>query len=339
MLRQQKELLISRSEFMKNEREPMIVKIPRTIVFGARGFIGQQLIRELNNSMILPVTRLNKNRPPKDQKGRNWLVADLLNPPSIGKILTPGCTVINLVYSGSSSSEDNISMAENLIRACYQAKVSRLIHCSTAFVVGENPTFIVNENTKCIPVTTYERTKYQIEQLLLETVNNELKIYILRPTVVVGPGGQNLKKMLSAIKKGNSFVNYIQSSIYSKRKLNLVSVKDVVRALIHLSKPLSFNTGVYICSADDDPNNSYNKIAEIMRQILKKKKLIKPIPLPKIILKIILKASRSGSGRFAYREYSSEKLVLTGFQGRESIAKAVREFVLWEIKSSAIGAL
>lgn len=311
----------------------------RSFVFGATGFIGQHLIREVDSDVFAPVTRhLNKRRP-ADHKDRNWLVADLLNPHSIDKFLTPGSTVINLAYSGNSSSKDNITLVENLVHACRRAKVLKLLHCSTAVVVGENSSATVSEETKCLPVTPYEKTKYHIENLLLDAANDDLKIYILRPTAVIGPGGENLRKMLREIKAGNSVMNYIRSSVFGSRNLNLVAVKDVVGALMHLSKQTSFPSGVYICSADDDPDNRYDKVEAIMRELLKKQQLIKPIPLPKQILKVILRFSRSGTGRFTNRNYSSAKLFYTGFQRSESVAQAVREFVLSEVGSSTRGCL
>ena len=311
----------------------------RIIVFGATGFIGQHLIREVDNDSISPVTRSLNKRIPAVHESRNWLVADLLSPHSIEQILTPECTVINLAYCGTSSSEDNIKMVENLVQACHRIKVSKLLHCSTAVVVGENPSATISEDTKCLPVTLYEKTKYQIESFLLDSANDDFKIYIIRPTVVIGPGGQNLRKMLCEIEAGNCVMNYVRSSVFGNRNLNLVAVKDVVGALMHLSKPSSFCSGVYICSADDDPDNRYDKVEAIMREILEKQRRIKPTPLPKQILRLMLRFSRSGAGRFAARNYSSAKLFRTGFQRSESVAQTVREFVLSEIVSSTRGSL
>lgn len=307
----------------------------RIIVFGAMGFIGQHLIRMVDCELIAPVSRRLKKSIPADYKDRNWLVSDLLNLHSIEQILEPGSTVINLAYSGSVSSKDNITMIENLGQACRRAKVSKLLHCSTAHVVGANTSSVVSEDTKCLPVTIYEKTKYQIENNLLNLANDNLKIYILRPTEVIGPGGQTLKKMVREIEIGNEIMNYFRSSLFCSRKLNLIAVKDVVDALIHLSKPSSsFPSGIYICSADDDPDNRYDKVDVLMRDILKKKRRIKTFPFPpsQQILKVILRISRSGSGQFCDRNYSSEKLFHTGFQRSVSVAQAVREFVLSEVR-------
>ena len=200
-------------------------------------------------------------------------------------------------------------------------------------MVGENPSSVVDENTKCLPVTPYEKTKCQIESLLLDKATNDFKIYILRPTRVIGPGGENLKKLIFEILEGTSVANYIRSSIFGKRSMNLVAVKTVVGALQHLCKQSPLEPGIYICSADDDPGNQYDKIESTIRELLEKQAKIKPIPLPIQILKVMLRFSRSGSGRFANRYYSSGKLFHTGFQRKESVERAVREFVLSEARS------
>ena len=241
----------------------------RIIVFGATGFIGQHLMREVSSDQISPVTRGLSKRIPADDVNGNWLEADMLDIHSIEQILQPESTVINLAYSGSVSSEDNITMVKNLAQACIKMKVARLVHCSTAILIGENPSNTVTEDTKCLPVTIYEKTKFEMESHLLSMANDVFKIFILRPTVVVGPGGQNLKKMLREIECGNSMVNYIRSSVVGNRNMNLVSVNDVVAALMHICRLPSSDSGVYICSADDDQNNHYDPETQKLFKLVK----------------------------------------------------------------------
>lgn len=301
----------------------------KTIIFGASGFIGQHLLQEVAPDKSFLVTRVPGEITSIDQSIRHWVEADLLKPPSIERVLSSGATVINLAYSQSSSAEDNIKMAENLVQACLRTNVSRLVHCSTAVVVGDNSCSIVDEETACFPTTMYEKTKCKIERVFLDTAD-KLNVYLLRPTVVIGPGGRNLKKMLSDIKNGNVATNLIRSSIYGERKLNLVPVRDVVRALLYLSERDFLPSGIYICSADDDPNNRYDCVEELMRKLLMKPLRIKPVNLPNQFLNALLYVSRSGSGRFANRSYSSKKLFQSGFQRSSSVLQAVSEFVLSE---------
>ena len=296
----------------------------RPIIFGASGFIGQHFIQEVGLSGCLPVTRTTQNP-------NQWIKADLLNLDSIKPILNPGDTVINLAYSPLSSVEDNIKMAENLAQACLQSKISRFVYCSTAIVVGSNSSSILNEESICYPETPYEKTKYAIEKIFLAMTSQKIDVYILRPTGVIGPGGKNIKKILIEVQNGNPIINFIRSSVYGARQLNLVSVKDVVRALLHLSNHTSLSSGIFICSADDDPNNRYNQVEELIRTLLMKQSRIKSIKLPNFFLNMLLRSRRSGSGRFANRYFSSEKLLATGFKRSISISNAIRDFVLSEL--------
>lgn len=295
-------------------------------VFGAAGFIGRHMINEADSGMLSLVTR-NLNQGANEG---HWLKADILKPQTLDKILTPGSSVINLAYSASASADDNIKMAENLAQACVRAKVSRLVHCSTAVVAGANESPVIDEYSECLPSTIYEKNKHDIEMIFMSAASRDLKVYVLRPTAVIGPGGQNLKKMLSEILEGNNVFNFIRSSIHGERKLNLVPVKDVVRALFHLCKQPSIPSGIYICSADDDPDNRYDRVEEVIRAVLGKERQLAPFRLPDRILDVLLKASRTGSGQFANRHYSSKKLFSTGFQRTEKISDAVREFALSE---------
>lgn len=299
-----------------------------TYVFGASGYIGKHMAAEVGSGQFSFVTR----NLMQGINNAGWIEADLLKPESLANLLTPNSRVINLAYSVTATPAENIAMAENLIRACIQAKVTKLVHCSTAVVVGTNESFIIDENAECLPSTEYERAKLEIEKIFMGAANAELTICILRPTAVLGTGGLNIKKMLSEIRQENILLNFIRSSVQGRRRLNLIPVRDVVRALLHLCKQPGVPSGIYICSADDDPDNRYDRVEEIIRAALKQERRISKLSLPGYVLNIVLKVGRKGSAQIANRYYSSEKLSSTGFQRTEAISVAVREFVLTEVR-------
>lgn len=305
----------------------------KLIIFGASGFIGHHLIEEASSESLYLVTRNLKKDIFLNQGNIKWVEADLLNVQSLERIITPGSIVVNLAYSTFSPEKDNIKMTQNLIQVCLRAKIAKLIHCSTAVVVGENSLPFINEDSECFPTTAYEKIKLLIEQMFLEKNGNGFEVCILRPTAVIGPGGQNLKKILDEIRAGNEVFNFIRSLIYGKRRLNLVPVKDVVRAIIHLYKHESPLSGIFICSADDDPHNRFDQIEEIIRDMLNKKKRIKLLYMPSQFLELILSLSKRGSARVVNRFYSSEKLLKTGFKRTELVSTAVRDFVLSELQA------
>jgi nucleoside-diphosphate-sugar epimerase len=301
--------------------------LSETFVFGASGYIGMHLAEEVDSDSFIFVTRSQR----LGATNKRWINADLLKPESLADILTANSCVINLAYSAASTPEENVEMAKNLMQACIKAKVSKLVHCSTAVVAGVNKSPVIDEDAECLPSTVYERTKLEIERIFMLAADADLKVCILRPTAVLGTGGQNIRKMLSEIQCENSLINFVRSSIQGKRKLNLIPVRDVVRALLHLSSRSSISSGIYICSADDDPDNRYDHVEQIIRAALKQEKRMGRFPLPGWILKLALKISRDGSGQIANRYYSAGKLISTGFQRTATLSVAVRDFVLYEI--------
>ena len=293
------------------------------IIFGASGFIGKHLIQELGSENCLPVSRTSHVNP-------HWVQADLTKLSSIKSILRPNATVINLAYSQQASKDENSAMAANLVRACQEVNVRRIVHCSTVVVIGKNTSYYVDEETECFPETAYEKTKYEIENIFLQAISDDLSVTVLRPTGVLGPNGKNLKKMFFDIYSGSPLINFLRSSLYGKRRLNLVPINNVVKALIHLSDQAVSASGVYICAADDDLDNHYHHLEKLMRSLLQKPAPIQPIYLPSALLGILLRASRSGCGRVANRHYSSKKLYATGFQCSSTLAETVKEFILSE---------
>jgi nucleoside-diphosphate-sugar epimerase len=304
--------------------ENVIVQQVKPVIFGASGFIGKHLINEIGFARCIPVSR---------QKNENWVCGDLQDRSSIETVLKHSRTVINLAFSSDASHSDNISMANHLIQACLQSNVTHLIHCSTAIVVGNNPVNPVSDDTECLPETAYEKTKYEIENLFLQAASDKLTVHILRPTGVIGVGGKNLKKMLAEIRYGNPIMNFIRSSINGTRPLNLVSVNDVVNALLHLMKYPDLSSGVYICAADADADNQFHAVEDIMRRILMNPARVKPLRLPNFLLQSLLQIKRSGSGRYPHRHYTSAKLMASGFKYNTPISKTVVDFVLSELQS------
>lgn len=312
--------------------------MPRTVVFGASGFIGRHLIDAMNPAEVVPVTRA---RPGGDLRARGdlaWAVADLSRPDSLPRVLTPGCTVINAAYAPAASTSENIAMAEALVAACLQAQVGRLVHCSTAVVIGDRRETLITEETPCSPVTPYEVTKHRIERVVLDAANNGLPVFVLRPTAVLGAGGQNLRKLLLEILRDDPIRNFARSSIYGRRAMNLVPVKDVVGALLFLSRQESAAQGIYICAADDDSDNRYDHVEHIIRNALGKSARLPALPLPLGILNNLLRVTRAGSARLANRTYSSAKLAGAGFRRKEPIAHAIEDFVRAETARLALPA-
>ena len=136
------------------------------VVLGSNGFLGKALL--CNNNLIMPIKAIVRTIPINVDVYKNkvtWIEADLMTPSSLIGILSEGDVVINLAYIPDSDKVKNINLINNIIEACIHSKVSRLIHCSTAVVVGHIAINRVNELSPCNPLTVYEKTKLALSYL------------------------------------------------------------------------------------------------------------------------------------------------------------------------------
>jgi nucleoside-diphosphate-sugar epimerase len=298
------------------------------VILGASGFIGRALV--VDGHSPLRIKAVARNIPVDVDIGRKsatWFEAELSSAASLDDLLTSGDVVINLAYETDADEVENIAVIDNIIDACLRTRVSRLLHCSTAVVVGSTRVSRVLESTPCSPLTPYERTKWAIEQRVLSALPRGLDVCILRPTAVVGPGGRNLLKLATSLMSDSPFTNYLRASLFGRRPMHLVPVRNVAAALLHLSAlPAPSNGNIYTVSSDDDPNNNFHDIEEILlRSLGLHPRKLPLLPIPSGVLSLTLRLlGRSEPG--VARIYDSGKLYGTGFKPIDSVANAVREF-------------
>ena len=168
-------------------------------VIGSSGFIGQFLIKSLLKTNLYNISILinkTKFQVPHNVKVYN---GNIKNIDVLRKLICGQSIVINLVNSLNSSA----LIAKNLFDVCVSEGVSKLIHLSSAEVYGYQSSLVINENTACRPISIYQSSKKEFEDVLLKKKIRCLSIVILRPTVVFGIGGINLAGFFNILKKRN----------------------------------------------------------------------------------------------------------------------------------------
>jgi len=301
--------------------------MPSLVILGAGGFLGKAIIAQKRTFRIKAVARKIPADVTINSDKTIWYESDLLIPKSLDGILEEDDIVINTAYIESNNENDNLCMIDNIIAACVQNKVKRLIHCSTANVVGAAKNLHVDESVICKPTTEYERVKFLMEQRLLSSRLTNLEMVILRPTAIVGPGGKNLLKLANSLINGNKFVNYLRASLFGKRKMNLVPIQNVVAAILHLSTQQEISNGaIYFISSDDDPENNFFSIEKMLLEALGlRHRKIPLIPIPRSILSMMIKF-KGRSGEDSSRVYDSNQLIATGYIPEVSLQTAIKEF-------------
>lgn len=311
-------------------------------ITGSSGFIGRYLVNELQqlgNYRMKLLTRSLDQKLADEYANQNVEVfkGDLQKPETLEGFLEPGCTVINLAYLRSADEAANLEVIANLLKACKAARVKRLIHCSTAEVAGRAIANQITENTPCQPITEYGVTKLKVEQSIIGVKQNCFDVAILRPTVVFGPGGKNLKKLTEDIVRACHLKNYLKLCLFGKRRMNLVSVANVVGAIIFLlRREKNLDGEIFIVSDDDNPINNFADVEKfLMREFQIDDYWLPRIHLPLGLLAFLLgRMGRNNTN--PRRNYTPDKLRNLGFKPVITFEAALAEYAAW-YRSSQLG--
>jgi len=214
--------------------------------------------------------------------------------------------------------------------AAASGSISHWVQLSSVGVYGPQRTGVVTETTPVNPVGTYETTKLQSDELVLDAAKEgKFSATILRPSNVYGTGMKNrsLLQMIRMIERGLFF--YIGKP---GATANYIHVDNVVEAL-------------YLCATNESArNNDYNlsdalSLEEFVRQISVSLGIEPPgirFPEPPIRLGAALFGWIPGfpltlsrvdalTGRAVY---SSDKIEgELGYRHRISMEEGIREFV------------
>jgi len=299
-------------------------KMKTVVIIGASGFIGEHLLSSLSKSTDIEVRVLLHHNSPRNYDNINFIEGDLLEPDSLDGLFVKNCTVINLAYLA----QHNIEAMTNLATACAKNQVRRLIHCSTAVVVGEVQMDWASESTLCRPTTEYEHTKLRIENVLLEMADKKFEVLILRPTAVFGPGGENLLRLANSLLTKSLWINYIKSCVFSRRNMNLVCVENVCAALVFLLDVENIDREVFIISDDDSPINNYRDIEVQLSVNFGKSYPVPRVFFPKVFLAALLRLVGKPNVNPSLK-YSDQKLAALGYKKPQRLDVAIDAFSEW----------
>lgn len=326
----------------RTESFPSGVNRAKTVVIvGASGYIGRHLVAELRRLGGYRIKLLSRSLG-QDLSGAGSGVevfkGDLRAPETLRGLFESDCIVINLAYLWEAGEAANLEVTANLLEACKSAKIKRLIHCSTAAVVGRTSVNRITEDTICCPVTEYGITKLKVEQAIIKEGQGRFDVAILRPTSVFGPGGNPLKKLARDVISGNRLKNYLKSCLFGARRMNLVTINKVVGAIIFLmchEEDLGGN--IFIVSDDDSPMNNFADVEKFLMKEFQIPDYAMPrVSLPLGLLEFLLRVMGRNSVN-PRCDFDSGKLRKLGFKSPRSLSDGLAEYASW-YRMSHLGA-
>lgn len=209
------------------------------LITGATGFLGQhvtQALLEAGHELRLLVRHAAQRQLP--MRGLVDMVdGDVNDWVSLERAMEGVTEVVHLAALVSfwrKRNKDlhrvNVRGTENVVNACLQAGVERLVHMSSTGATGkEAEDQPVTEATKWLPGkhnNAYGLSKHKAELEVYRGMAEGLPAVILNPGVIIGPGDWQAgpPKIFSIVDKG---LNY-----YNRGRIGLVGAQDVARATL-----------------------------------------------------------------------------------------------------------
>ncbi len=239
----------------------------KVFVTGATGFIGSNLVKRLleeGYTVRVLVRKKDARFPPSVERK----VGDLTDLDSLREAVKGVGIVFNLAaglpyhrLSREKYWQVNVTGVENIIQACIEAKVKRLIHISTVGIYGPSNGKIINENSPIHITDAYSETKTQGEKLIKAHVK-DLPFVIIKPTIGYGPGDTRpgFVNLFRLINKG-MFIRVGSGENF----FHTVYIDNLIDALILASKKKGVEGKDFIIG--DNPCPTMNQIVNAISKI------------------------------------------------------------------------
>lgn len=252
----------------------------RVLVTGANGFIGARLCHALQvrGVDVIAGVRRSANLEYLGDQEPPLQFGDVTQPETLAELLDGIDVIIHNAGLVKAKRTDqlfavNAQGAEALMQeALRQGRATRFIYISSQAAAGPSTGAHRRETDEPAPITDYGRSKLAGEQSLLR-YRDRIKLQIIRPSGVYGPGDRETFTFFQAVARG------IRPHIGDiSRPVSVIYVDDltagIAQALAH-----DLPSGE-IYSLAEPNERSFAELLELISQTLDKRTLALPIPGP-----------------------------------------------------------
>jgi len=244
----------------------------KTLITGATGFIGKHLATALTKRERKLKCLVRKTSRIKflEQLGAELVYGDLNDINSLKTALHDVDTIYHAAGEVFAAQEENyyrvnVSGLKNLLEACSNASVKKLIHFSSSSATGPNPQrdVPVTEDSPCRPITPYGMSKLEGEKVICQLSKQyHIPIIIIRPPLVYGPGVSQSSRVLM-------FLNLINKGLFrtigdGNNLVSLCYIDNLIHGLLLAEAEKKAEGQIYFLS--DSRPYTVNEIATTIAQ-------------------------------------------------------------------------
>lgn len=212
----------------------------KTLITGATGFIGSNLVRLLleKGESLTCLVRQDSNTRNIDGLDVEFVYGDITDIRSLHRALK-GCNkVYHLAAVYAIWLRDpgcmyrvNEEGTRNLLTACKDSSIDKVLYCSSTAALGAHGEIPADESARFNLVSTkdhYYISKFRAEQIALTLAHEGLPVVIVNPTVPIGPRDRN------PTPSGELIVNILKGKLpaYVDGGFNIIDVTDCARGMI-----------------------------------------------------------------------------------------------------------
>ena len=296
----------------------------KILVTGATGCVGSALLPELKGEIEI----FSRH----GVEGPETRIGDIREAKSVEQAVKDADIVYHLAglvdYGRSNEQLDAVNFrgTENVLKACKEHNIGRLIFTSTVGVYGDVKEFPIDEDTPADPATEYARSKYKAESLIRG--QEEVPYTVLRPAPVYGPKSRQFAYLIEKINAGK--LSIIGSG---ENKNHMVNSKNLAHALLLAQKKKGENETFVIA---DPETKTAKEIYEVLVHLLGIEQK-KPVPYWKAYVYAVYNELRGKELNRNYlktitqhREYSIRKAEeVLGYKPKVTLEQGMHELVEW----------
>lgn len=222
----------------------------KALITGGSGYFGSLLVKKLLmkgwDCKVFDLNTYDGNKSVQFLKGDIRDYDDVMSACEEIDVVFHNVAQVPLAKNKDLFDSVNNLGTENILKACSNSGVKKIIYTSSSAVYGIPSINPVNEEMLPVPQESYGLAKYNAEKLCKEFVSDKLDVIIVRPRTILGHGRLGIFQILFEwIKEGKNIpVLGRGDNVYQ-----FIHADDLADAIIICSNS-NINSGIYNCGSE-----------------------------------------------------------------------------------------